>query len=196
MQIRPATFDDLETVERLRLQTFSVTDTSTLRRVPEAVQLDVRLKMWRLTEHVLKGLLVAWEGEQFVGTIAVGTGETTLRFAWPQLTVLRSLGVVPMMRYLAVWAMTHYEPAAEEAYLYGVVVDPAYRRRGAAADLTIAAEDLARRWGKRLALGFIHHSNTPSLHLIQKLGYHAVEPQRTLVIQRLRNKGGLLDHGF
>lgn len=178
MEIRPATLADLETLERLRLQTFSVTDTSTLRHVPQEVQLEVRLNMWRLTQNVLKGLLVAWDGAQLVGTVAVGTTDTTLRFAWPQLAVLRRLGLWPMLRYLGVWTLTHYEPAPDEAYLYGIVVDPTYRRHGMAAKLMAAAEAQARSWGKQLATGFIERNNTPSLQMAQKLGYRCIEPQR------------------
>ena len=185
MQIQPATFADLETLERLRLQTFSVTDTSTLCQVPQDVQLKVRLQMWQFTPNVLKGLWVAWDGDQLVGTVAVGTTETTLRFAWAQLAALRHLGLWPMLRYLGVWALTHYEPGPEEAYLYGIVVDPAYRRRGLAAELMTTAEAQARGWGKQLATGFIERSNTPSLQMVQKLGYQRVEQQRNALRRML-----------
>lgn len=188
MEIRPATFADLPMIERLRLETFSVTTTSTLRGVPLDVQLKVRVNMWQLTEGLLKSLLVGMDGEQLVGTIAVGTTETTLRFAWAQLTVLHQLGFGRMVRYLGVWALTHYEPAADEAYLYGLVVAPAYRRRAAGRELMAAAEEQARQWGKRIASGFIERSNTPSLQLVQKMGYCCVEPPRNALRRLLVRK--------
>jgi GNAT superfamily N-acetyltransferase len=178
MEIRPATFADLEMIERLRLETFSVTSTSALRNVPLHVQLDFRLKMWQQTGKLLKGLLVGLDGDQFVGTVAIGATETTLRFAWAQLPVLRMLGIWHMVRYLGVWALTHYEPAADEAYLYGLVVAQAYRRRAAGRELVMAAEEHARQWGKRVASGFIDRSNSSSLQLFQKMGYCCSEPKR------------------
>lgn len=181
MEIRPATFADLETLERLRLQTFSA-------RAPNAV---VLCAAGCAIAGALKHAAVHPKCPQ--GTLG-GLGRRIFCNWWEPwplaqpkprcglpghtLAALRHLGLWPMMRYLGVWASTYYEPAPQEAYLYGIVVAPAYRRRGLAAELMNTAEAQYAGWGKQLATGFIERSNTPSLQMVQKLGYQRVEQQR------------------
>jgi ribosomal protein S18 acetylase RimI-like enzyme len=146
------------------------------RGVPPDVQLDVRVRLW-LTGDLLDGLLVAVDGDQLVGSIAIDTTETVFRLSWSRLAMLRELGALRMARFVCLWAMTHHRPAPDEAYLHTLVVAAAHRRRSAARMLTTAAEARARQWGKRLATILVEPANTPSRRLMEGLGYRFAEPR-------------------
>jgi ribosomal protein S18 acetylase RimI-like enzyme len=182
VQIRTATPADLAAVERLRLAAFSGSATSAWRGVPMETQLEVRLRLWKYTPDLLRGLLVGLDGDRLVGTVTVGT---TLRFAPRMLPALRPLGPARAARLVGVWALGHYEPPADEAFLTGLVVDPQFRRRAAGRELTAAAEDLARQWGKRYACVTVERTNTPSLRLVESLGYRIVPAHRRGPLHRL-----------
>jgi GNAT superfamily N-acetyltransferase len=178
MEIRLATFSDLEAIERLRLQMFSHAVSAVLDGVHPETQLAVRLKLWQRTPALLQDVLVALDGEQIVGTITVLTKENVPRFHWAHLGILRALGVWQMVRYLALWRLTQYVPAPAEAYLYGIAVHPAYQRQGVASQLSLAAEEHARRLGKCMASAFIERKNFPSIKLAQKHRFQCAAPKR------------------
>lgn len=175
MDVRPATTADLPQVERLCMETFA---TALWRGVPPDVQLRVRLDLWQ-TGNLLDSLLVAVDGDRLIGAIAIDTTETVFRLTRGRLAVLRALGPLRMARFVGLWTVTHHRPAPDEAYLHSIVVASAYRRRSAARTMVAAAEAQALRWGKRLASVVIERANTPSLRLVESLGYRFVEPLRT-----------------
>jgi ribosomal protein S18 acetylase RimI-like enzyme len=177
VEVRPATTADLLQVEQLCMASFA----STLwRGVPPEVQLQVRMDLWR-TGSLLDGLLVGVDGDQVIGSVAVDTAEAAFRLTRRRLSVLRALGPPRMARFVLIWALTHYRPAVDEAYLHTLVVAPAHRRRSAARRLMAAAEALARQRGKRRTSVLVERANTPSLRLMEGLGYRCTAPRRSAV---------------
>jgi ribosomal protein S18 acetylase RimI-like enzyme len=88
-------------------------------------------------------------------------------------------------RFLAVWALSYTVPPPDEAFLYGMVVHPDYRRRSAARSLTVAAEERSRQFGKRVTRLTVERTNTPSLRLVESLGYQAVAPPPRSRLRRM-----------
>ena len=185
MDIRPATVADLPRVERLRLQTLSGGDTSAWRGVPLELRVEVRLRLWRTSGHLLRGLLVGIDGDDVVGTVAIDTADMNLRFAVRHLGALTPLGPLRMARFVGVWLVGQHETAPEEAFLHSMAVIPEYRRRGAARGLMAAAEDQARAWGRRVAVVTVERTNKPSLELVRSIGYRFLEPPPRTGLGRL-----------
>jgi ribosomal protein S18 acetylase RimI-like enzyme len=170
MEIRPATVADLEAVERLLLATFS----PPARADPGGTTPDRRIAARIALGQPVAGLLVAVDGWALAGAVTVLTRDTAARPGLRWLPALRPLGLRSMVHTLVRAACSAYRPAPHEAYLCELAVAPAYRRRGIAQQLVRAAEAQARAWDKTLASAFVAPTNTASLGLLRKHGYHEV----------------------
>jgi len=176
VDVRPARAADLPQVERLSMEAFA---SALWRGTPPDRQLRVRRRLW-LTGNLLAGLLVGVDGDELIAAIAIDTTETAFRLTRGRLAVLRELGPLRAARFAALWTLTHYRPAPDEAYLHTLVVAPEHRRRSAGRTMVTAAEDRAREWGKRRASVVVERGNVPSLRLMESLGYRFAfaEPRR------------------
>jgi ribosomal protein S18 acetylase RimI-like enzyme len=175
--VRAAARADLAAVDRLLAGTMWPTDRSAFKHASPAVQARVRTELRAASPDPTEGLLVAVVGDQVVGVISTLTAEAA---HWPSLRQLRAvapLGLVPTLRFLLAAALS-YPPRRHEAYLFGMAVDPAYRRRGIGELLHQAAEEDARARGKRVAVGFVARDNVASLGLLEKRGFER-ERQRS-----------------
>ncbi len=188
MEIRPATLDDLEAVERLNLQVFASVSKGLMDHLPLETQVQTRINLRRASGDPVEGLLVVTDGDRLVGSIEVETREMSPRRGWAHLKALRPLGLLRAWQVLLTWAVVSYRPAPHEAYLHGMVIDPAYRRQGLARRLTLAAEEQARRYGKSLTVALISPDNAPSLALIKRCGYHRSN-HRLDILHRLIKRG-------
>lgn len=184
MEIRAATLDDLEAVERLLIRTFSGQGRSVLGDMPEDRQVQVRLEMRRTAPDPTAGLLVAVDGPVVAGVVAMETAETAGLPGLATLRALRPLGLTGMARFFALSVATLYRPAPDEAYLLGMAVAPEYRRRGLAARLTQTAEEYARIRGKTTASLLVAPDNHASLELSRSCGY-VEAPARSSLWRRM-----------
>jgi ribosomal protein S18 acetylase RimI-like enzyme len=171
LEYRGATAGDLEAVERLLLATFGAGPWAALRGIPPDLALGVRLALRRAAPDPTGGLLVACDGPALAGVIAFETAETADPPGLAALRHLRPLGLPAALRVLARLRATAYRPAPDEAYFWGLAIEPPYRRRGLGAGLIAAAEGAARRRDKRVARCLIAGDNAASLALARKRGF-------------------------
>jgi ribosomal protein S18 acetylase RimI-like enzyme len=187
IEVRQATADDLEAVERLLHATFGGGPRGVLRGVPPELALAVRLALRRASPNPPGGLYVACDGPAVVGVVALETAETAAAPGLGALRHLRPLGLPAALRVLVRARATAYRPARDEAYLWGLAVAPLYRRRGLGADLLAAVEGAARRRGKRVARCVVARDNAASLALTRRWGFREIRPPASpaAVLRRL-----------
>jgi GNAT superfamily N-acetyltransferase len=179
---------DIEAIEKLTLQAFLSTFRASLGDRPLETQLQVLVGLRRARRRPTEGVLVAVEGPALVGVMMWKTAETDTGYQSSRLRALSPLGLLGTLRFLLVTltVYTHYRPAPEEAYFYGLAVAPAYRRQGTGRALMQRAEGEARRAGKTLICSFIASQNLASRALCKELGHREVHvrklPVRGLVL--------------
>ena len=82
------------------------------------------------------------------------------------------LGVEVEGRLVGAVAVTH---DSRKGWINRLVVDPDYRRRGCAARLVAAAEEVLREQGIRVIAALVESDNPTSLALFQKVGYVEID---------------------
>ncbi len=170
MVIEPAALGDLPAVERLLIATFHG------HLCPSAVERQARVRL-ALRPAPPAGLIVARMEAALTGVVTVVTAETAGLPSPAWLPALRPLGLLGAARFLATALRTSlYRPRPDEAYLFGLAVAPAYRRRGIAARLLDAAEQHARALGKRRMIAHVARDNAASLALFRRRGYDVAAP--------------------
>src|SRR5689334_8331721 len=92
LEIRLATDDDLEAVDRLLVETFGNAAGSAFQGVPVAVQLRLRRRLRRLAARPAEGVIVAADGARIAGVEALATAENHGRPPLAALALLRPLG--------------------------------------------------------------------------------------------------------
>jgi GNAT superfamily N-acetyltransferase len=181
IEIRPATRNDLDAVERLKIKIFSSQPHSAMGQLPLEVQVKVRLALNDATGNLPGQIFVAFDGPRLVGVTSFEIAEN-LRFPkWKDFSILRPLGFQGILRLMFIVAISYYPSDPREAYFHGTAIEPEYRRRGIAEQLRMAAEQQALRMGKDLAAVIVFRENIASLKLAKKLGYCEVVNQRNFL---------------
>ena len=181
IEIRPATRNDLEAVERLKIKIFSSNSNSAMSQLPLEVQVKVRLALNEATGNLPEQVFVAFDGSRLVGVTSFETTANSRLPRWKNFSILWPLGFLGILRLLFVIATSYYPSDPREAYFYGTSIESDYRRRGIAKQLRMAAEKQAIRMGKDLAVVIVSHENIASLKLAKKLGYYEVARPRNFL---------------
>lgn len=142
---------------------------------------------WVRLEHSLGGVrsLVVESAttEEIAASVGVRTDssddETLSRGLWRALR--RDLGFARASWAATLLSYPRYITNSSEAYIERLVVSPAHRRHGMARALLEAAEDLARRTGKRTVGLHVSEGNVPALRLYEAHGYVETSRQRSLL---------------
>lgn len=162
------------------MQAFSGDHPSAWRGLSPEAQLTLRVLMWKGAPELLRTLLVAVDDEQVIGSLAVNLAALPSRFPRLPLPVIRGMGLRRAAHHAARSALLHYAPAAQEAYLFAVVVDRSRRRGGIGRALIAAAEQQAADRGKGTITSIVHRTNTPQIELFASMGYRLARPTRSL----------------
>ena len=174
IEIRPATRNDLEAVERLKIKIFSSQPHSALGQTSLEVQVKVRVALNEATGDLPEQTFGAFDGSRLVGVISFETANNLRLPKLKDFRILLPLGLWGILRLLFVATISYYPSRPREAYFHGIAIEPDYRRRGIAERLSMAAEQQALRMGKDLAVVIVSHENNASLKLTERLGYHEV----------------------
>jgi ribosomal protein S18 acetylase RimI-like enzyme len=174
IEIRLATRNDLDAVERLKIKIFSSQPHPAMGQLPLEVQVKVRLALNEATGNLPGQIFGAFDGSCLVGVTSFETAEN-LRFPkWKDFSILRPLGFWGILRLMFIVAISYYPSNPHEAYFHGTAIESEYRRRGIAEQLRMAAEQQALHMGKDLAVVIVSRENIASIKLAKKLGYHEV----------------------
>jgi GNAT superfamily N-acetyltransferase len=177
IKIRPAIQNDLEKVERLKIEIFSSQPHSVMGQLPLEIQVKVRLALLNATGNIPGQTVVAFDGTHLVGVVSFETLENLRLPKLKDFSILRPLGFWSILRLVFVTIISYYPSNLHEAYFHGLAVEPGYRRHGVAECLLIAAEQQALHMGKDLAVIMVSRENIASLKLVEKLGYREVVEQ-------------------
>lgn len=180
IQLRPGRLEDSEAVEELILRIFSSTFRPALGNVPLETQVRVQVGLRLTRRQPTEGMIVAMDGPNLAGVVMGNTAEMGRSPFVSRLRALSPLGILGTLRFLLInlTVYTHYKPAPNEIYLYGLTIAPAYRRRGIGRALMQRIEETGQEAGKTVACGFIVAQNLASRALCQKLGYHESDVQK------------------
>ncbi len=132
---------------------------------------------WVRLEHSLGGVhsLVIENNAnaEIAASVGVRTGpsedDALSRGLWESLR--RNLGFPRASWAASLLSYPRYAASTSEAYVERLVVSPVHRRHGMAHALLEAAEDLARRAGKRTIGLHVSENNIPALRLYEAHGY-------------------------
>lgn len=150
------------------------------------------LTEWRKAHpDATKGIFLAEEDQQIIGTIFIKLPDDPRLSWWQQWKIVQPLGFWSALRVWVFLARSVSTPASHEAYGSGIAINPAYRRRRIAADLTNIAEDYARSQGKHIIYCYLAPDNTASINLLIQLGYR-LNPSRLWIARLLRPKARFL----
>lgn len=140
---------------------------------------------WVRLEHSLGGVCsLVIENDataEIAASVGVRTGpsedDALSRGLWEALR--RNLGFPHASWAATLLSYPRYAASTSEAYVERLVVSPAYRRHGLAHALLEAAEDHARRAGKRTVGLHVSENNMPALGLYEAHGYVEKGRQRS-----------------
>jgi ribosomal protein S18 acetylase RimI-like enzyme len=177
IEIRPATRNDLDAVERLKIKIFSSQPHSAMGQIPLEVQVKVGLALLDAMGDIPGQTVVAFDGSYLVGVTSFETVENSRLPKLKDFSILLPLGFWGILRLVFAAVISHYPSNPHEAYFHGLAVEPGYRRRGIAEHLLVLAEQQALSMRKDLVVIIISKENTASLTLVKKLGYHEVVEQ-------------------
>ncbi|MGC8873130.1 MAG: GNAT family N-acetyltransferase [Chloroflexia bacterium] len=178
--VRPATRDDLPAVASILVQAFGEKFHMAFGgRIDRAETIVSRTLALESEGRVLRGLFVAEENGQVVGTIALRRREDPEAPFWPATAVLfEELGLLGGLRALFYLSLLDQPCRSSEAYVSDVAVAPGARGRGIGTCMLQKAEEIARSWGKRALVLDVSARNEGAIRLYRRLGYR-LERRRT-----------------
>lgn len=180
LRVRPATWNDLEAVAAILVEGFGDKFRAAFgEKIDRAQTIIARTLAAEAEGHSLRGLFVAEQGGQVVGTIAVRRREDPEVPFWPATAVLfEELGLLGGLRALFYLSLLDQPCRRNEAYISDVAVAAPMRRHGIGTALLLKAEEVARGWGKRALVLDVSARNEPAIQLYRRLGYR-LERRRT-----------------
>lgn len=120
--------------------------------------------------------ITAVENDRLVGILGIQTAQA--EFMDVTINTLRPFyGTLGSLWRMALLALLHYAPMADEAYIDGVAVSPAYRGRGVGTRLIAALEAWATGKGLSIIRLEVVDANPRAEHLYRRIGFEAVREQ-------------------
>jgi len=120
--------------------------------------------------------ITAVENDRLVGILGIQTAAAG--FMNVTINTLRPFyGTLGSLWRMALLAFLNHSPMADEAYIDGVAVSPAYRGRGVGAGLIAAMEAWATRQGLSIIRLEVVDANPRAEKLYRRIGFEAVREQ-------------------
>jgi ribosomal protein S18 acetylase RimI-like enzyme len=118
----------------------------------------------------------AVENDRLVGILGIQTATAGFMDA-TVITLRRFYGNFGSLWRMALLTLLHYSPMADEAYVDGVAVMPAYRGQGVGSGLIAALEVWAIRQGLSIIRLEVVDVNTRAEKLYRDIGFEAIREQ-------------------
>ncbi len=183
IDIRPARMDDIYLILRLHREAFADKFGAAFGSEGTPRGIEAMAEAWRRQGNsALRGMLVAWAGDEVIGTISLRTWEMGRENTGAaELAFHQILGVWGAIRSIFALSLLDHSIDRTEGYITDVAVLSAYRRQGVARAMLARAEDEARLRGKKFLGLYVSATNLAARRLYQRAGFVEHHVRRSLL---------------
>jgi ribosomal protein S18 acetylase RimI-like enzyme len=173
IEIRPAKFDDIQSVVALHQEAFAdkFSGAFGVKHIDQGA--EALATAWRRQgPTALRGMFVAALEDQVIGTVTLRTWEMgSDDSGGAELAFYQVLGTWKATRSIFALSLLNHPVERHESFLTDVAVLEPYRRRGIAQALLMRAEEEARLRRKRYLSLYVSAANAGAHRLYQRLGF-------------------------